>query len=366
MEQVRHNPSLGLGAGLLADAGGGITRVARLSARALADAGWNLTVLSLLDREAVALTGAAVRGCRGSKLLFTARTLVTAISTSAMLYDALGVSRAHPNWLPDRKFAVWIHGVEVWHGLTPAYASALRRADLVLCNSQYTLRRHEDMHGKLATARVCWLATEEREPPPRLADFAGPPTALIVGRIDATEGFKGHAELLAAWPSVIAEVPDARLVIAGGGSGLAGIRADAAATGVGHAIDVLGFVENARLSELFRQAHVFAMPSRQEGFGIAYAEAMRYGVPCIASRQDGGQEVNADWETGYNVDLDRKGELAHRLVELLGQRQTAARMGGAAHRRWQKHFGYDSFAARFQACWLDFMTGVAPAALTTA
>lgn len=351
---------------MLADAGGGITKVARLSARALADAGWNLTVVSLLDQEPVALSEARVRVCGSSKVLFTARTLATTLSTCAMLYDALGVSRAHPNWLPERKFAVWIHGVEVWHGLTPAYASALRRADLVLCNSQYTLQRHEEMHGKLATARVCWLATEEHEPPSRLADFTGPPTALIVGRIDATEGFKGHAELLAVWPSVVAEVPDARLVIAGSGSGLAALRADAAATGVGHAIDVLGFVEAARLPELFRQAHVFAMPSRQEGFGIAYTEAMRYGVPCIASRQDGGQEVNANGETGYNVDLDVKGELTRRLVELLRQRQMTARMGEAAHRRWQEHFGYDSFARRFQACWRDFMNGVAPPTLATA
>lgn len=342
---------------MLGDAGGGISRVARMSARALAEEGYDVALLSLLDREPIALPGLQVRVCYGSKLLFTARNFVSTISSSAMLYDALGVSRAHPRWLGGCKYAVWIHGTEVWNGLTPNSAAVLRQADLVLCNSEHTLRRHEAIHGWLPSARVCWLATEEYDAPSALADFSGPPTALIVGRIDATEGLKGHAELLAAWPSVVAAVPEARLVIAGGGSGLSGVLNDAAATGVGHSIEVLGFVQADRLSQLYRRAHVFAMPSRQEGFGIAYVEAMRYGVPCIASRQDSGQEVNADGETGYNVDLDCKGELARRLIQLLSLPERSAAMGLAAQRRWRKHFSYERFADRLKSHWGEFTCG---------
>ncbi|MGO8777395.1 MAG: glycosyltransferase family 4 protein, partial [Rhodomicrobium sp.] len=299
--------------------------------------------------------GMPVGACRGNKALFAARALAAAMRSSAVLYDALGVSRAHLASLS--RYAVWVHGVEIWHGLTPAYAASLRRADLAICNTQFTLNRHEAMHGKLPQARVCWLGTEEGQPPARLADFTGPPTALIVGRIDATEGLKGHAELIGAWPAVMAAVPQAKLVIAGGGSGLEAVRHSAAASPAAASIEILGFVEASRLPALYESAHVFAMPSRQEGFGIAYAEAMRYGVPCIASRQDGGQEVNAGGVTGFNVDLDQPGALARVLIELLASPDRAKAMGLAAHNRWREHFASGRFAARFLNCWRDFTTG---------
>ena len=93
------------------------------------------------------------------------------------------------------------------------------------------------------------------------------------------------------------------------------------------------------------------MPSRQEGFGIAYAEAMRYGLSVIASRQDAGQEVNVDGVTGYNVDLDAEGALADRLIALLSSREMASAFGAAGARRWAEHYRYSQFKARFAAIW---------------
>ncbi|MGJ0507157.1 MAG: glycosyltransferase family 4 protein [Methylocystis sp.] len=212
------------------------------------------------------------------------------------------------------------------------------------------------MHGPLPQAKVCWLATEEDDPPERAASFSGPPVALILARIDASEGMKGHDELIDRWASVISVVPGARLVIAGGGSGLASIKRMAGDSGAAHAIDVLGFVEAARIPGLLERAHVLAMPSRQEGFGVAYIEAMRFGLPCIASRHDGGQEVNLDGETGYNVNLGRRDDLTERLIELLSNPARAQEMGQRGHARWRAHFRYSQFSARFQQNWRDFMS----------
>jgi phosphatidylinositol alpha-1,6-mannosyltransferase len=62
---------------------------------------------------------------------------------------------------------------------------------------------------------------------------------------------------------------------------------------------------------------------------------------------DAAGEVNLEGETGYNVDLDRPGELAERLILLLRDRDHAAALGRAGLRRWADHFRYRHFRARF-------------------
>jgi phosphatidylinositol alpha-1,6-mannosyltransferase len=73
------------------------------------------------------------------------------------------------------------------------------------------------------------------------------------------------------------------------------------------------------------------MPSRGEGFGLIYIEAMRRGLPVIASVHDAAPEVNLDNVTGYNVDLDRPDELPDRITRLLGDPDHAAALGRAGH-----------------------------------
>jgi phosphatidyl-myo-inositol dimannoside synthase len=101
------------------------------------------------------------------------------------------------------------------------------------------------------------------------------------------------------------------------------------------------------LPDIWKSTVVFAMPSRGEGFGLSYIEAMRWGVPVIASTHDAGREVNIHNETGLNVDLEHQSELADALIELLRDRDLARRMGAAGQRRWREHFCYSAFRKRF-------------------
>ncbi len=341
-----------LGAETLIPGNGGIARVARICARALIEGGANAELISFRDRSHSELAGRNVRACHGSKAVFLSLIRMSTVTHHRVLYDSLGPARAHPRILwPRRPFAVWIHGLEVWEGLRSDYARVIHRADQVFVNSAFTLARYQEIHGPLPTARVCWLATEQDDPPGVRASFSGPPTVLIVGRLDATQGRKGHSELLDCWPEVVAAVPDARLVIVGGGSGLDAMRDAAGASSVASSIDVLGHVGEAEMPALFERAHVFAMPSRQEGFGLVYVEAMRYGLPVIASVHDAGQEVNVNGETGFNVDLARRCELPERLIRLLSDLDLAQSMGQAGFRRWRQYYTYSRFADRFLAHW---------------
>jgi phosphatidylinositol alpha-1,6-mannosyltransferase len=97
------------------------------------------------------------------------------------------------------------------------------------------------------------------------------------------------------------------------------------------------------------------MPSRGEGFGLVYIEAMRHGLPIIASIHDAGQEINLDSQTGYNVNLDRPAELPERLIDLLSNPDRAAAMGRNGQQHWARQFSYDAFRKRFVPLLKEFI-----------
>jgi phosphatidylinositol alpha-1,6-mannosyltransferase len=333
---------------------GGMARVARLIARVLGEQVRDgrlgpAAALSLNDPERPADLGVPARTARGSRARFVAANQWAAARHSHFIYDFVGMARAHCR-LPGlrRPFLTYIHGVEIWEDARPDRVRWARRADALLVNSAYTRERAGRCHGGFGEARVCWLGTEHDDDAPAAPpDRDGPPTVLVVGRIDVRRD-KGHGALIRAWPDVRDAVPGARLLIAGRGPGLDALRQQAATTrGGGGGIEFLGFVPDERVDELWARADVFAMPSRGEGFGLVYIEAMRHGVPVIGSVHDAAPEVNLDGQTGYNVNLDRDGELTERLVPLLRDPGAARALGAAGRRRWREEFCYSAFRRRF-------------------
>ena len=160
------------------------------------------------------------------------------------------------------------------------------------------------------------------------------PAALIVGRMWSVERGKGHDELLAAWPDVRRKVPDAQLWIVGTGDDVPRLEEAARDLDLGDAVRFLGRVSDAELGALYRRASVFAMPSRQEGFGLVFAEAMWWGLPCIGTTADAAGQVIVAGETGELVPYGDVEALARTLVGLLSDPERASThgRGGAASR----------------------------------
>ena len=267
---------------------------------------------------------------------------------SHFIYDFVGMARAHCRLpLLRRPFLTWMHGIEVWEGTRADRIAWARRADTLVANSAYTRDRAERVHGGFAGAKVCWLATETDDPPASRPGASGPPTVLLIGRFDADGGYKGHRELIECWPKVVASVPDARLVFAGQGPGREAMEQKAASSPAAAKIMFKGFVPEEELEALWANTTVFAMPSRGEGFGLVYIEAMRHGVPVVASVHDAGPEVNLDGVTGFNVNLDKPDDLPDRIIFLLKNPDRAAEMGRQGQEGWRKHFRYSCFRERF-------------------
>jgi phosphatidyl-myo-inositol dimannoside synthase len=88
------------------------------------------------------------------------------------------------------------------------------------------------------------------------------------------------------------------------------------------------------------------MPSRGEGFGLVYLEAMAEGKPCIASTDDAACEVVIGGETGLLVRYGDRPGLARVLVELLGDADKRHRLGQGGRDRLREHFTEEHFGLR--------------------
>jgi len=333
----------------LAAGRGGISRVARLMARALGDAATagkvSVNCASLSDEGDVREFPFPVAAQGGSRARFLFHVLRGLRHADLAIYDFAGTARAHVRWFGHRVPSLtMIHGIEVWEQAMPHHLKSCRQATFLLANSAFTRDKANRIHGGFARARVCWLATEEDEPV--VVKGERKLQIFIVGRMQNGRD-KGHSALIDAMPQVVARVPSARLIIVGAGDTCDVLKHQASASAAKSAIEFRGFVPEQEIKELWAESAVFAMPSYGEGFGLVYIEAMRYGLPVVASTLDAATEINLHGQTGYNVDPRDVPSLSNVLVALLDSPVKAREMGAAGQRHWSAHFRYSAFRERF-------------------
>lgn len=281
------------------------------------------------------------RNCSGSRLRFLFEiTRQIVARPDLILYEHVDLAQCQV-LLPKslrRPYAVWGHGIELWRELPARKRETLERADLLIFNSAFTREKAASYHPWILDCpfRVVPLAREEdgrdrgkeNSPPAERSR-----SILTVGRLLADRP-KGHLEILEAMTEVRSAVPDAHWHIVGQGPWKECFAEQVARSPVAKHTTLHGFLSDEELQALYRSCRVFAMPSRGEGFGLVYAEAMAQGLPCIGSTLDAAPEVIG--AGGSCIDLAEKGALASALIDHLGadealfrERSTAARQRAA-------------------------------------
>lgn len=252
------------------------------------------------------------------------------------------------NGLFGYKTVLSAHGTDIlkpapaWRDLLPDF---LGRADAVTVVSRNLADRVLSYPG-VDPAKVhvipngidCgfWSPGEDGVPPAQ-----APPTIVAVGRLEPVKGFDLLLQALAAVRRV---VPDARLCIVGDGRLAGELAAQARALGLDGAVELPGRLGREGVRDRLRGASAFALSSRSEGMPLALLEAMACGVPPVATRVGGVPEVVAD-DAGLLVPPEDAGALADALVRVLRDKDLAAGLGRAAHRRAQAFSSASSEAA---------------------
>jgi glycosyltransferase involved in cell wall biosynthesis len=237
-------------------------------------------------------------------------------------------------------------GIDAWKPLTAFQAAALRRAWRVAAISHHSaaeFRRANPWYPGIGIP-ICHPGLPDLEDEPSTVDGS---YALIVGRMSREERYKGHDLLIEQWNELRVRVPRAELVVVGGGDDRPRLEEKSKSLGLGNAVRFLGKVPGPELRRLYRECAFFVMPSRREGFGFVFLEAMRAGKACIGAR-GAADEIIEDGVTGHVVDLSDPQALLGAMEKLWSHRERRAEMGASGRCRFQALFTRDRFEERFR------------------
>lgn len=121
------------------------------------------------------------------------------------------------------------------------------------------------------------------------------------------------------------------------------MEALAAQEGVSNSVRFHGVVSDADICRFYANADVFIMPSRREGFGFVFIEAMIQGLPAIGGNIDATPEVIVDGETGFTVNPVSREEIIKAASMLLSDKDLREHMGQAAKHHVEEKFGFPRF-----------------------
>ncbi|MEU6930192.1 glycosyltransferase family 4 protein [Streptomyces sp. NPDC046385] len=265
-----------------------------------------------------------------------------------------------------RRLVATTHGHEAGWAQLPASRQLLRRigegTDTITYLGEYTRSRIAAALTPAAAGRMVQLppgvdektfhpdsgGAEVRE---RLG-LSDRPVVVCVSRLVPR---KGQDTLIQAMPEILRRVPDAVLLIVGGGPYEPELRKLAARTGVAASVRFTGAVPWAELPAHYGAGDVFAMPCRTrrggldvEGLGIVYLEASATGLPVVAGDSGGAPDAVLDGETGWVVRGGVPEESADRIATLLLDPELRARMGERGRRWVEERWRWDLLAERLR------------------
>lgn len=259
---------------------------------------------------------------------------------------------------PDLKTVVISHGIEVWKPLHGVKRHLLQRADRIIAVSRFTAEKLVSVQGihpgKITVLPNCldpFFTFQDTFSKPdyllrRYGLVSGQPVLLTLTRLNANEIFKGYDHVLTALPGLTQQFPGLCYILAGKCDDTERPRLEnrIRELGIESQVRLPGYIPGAELNDHYRLADVFVMPSKKEGFGLVFIEALACGAPVVAGNADGSAEALLDGRLGRLVDPDDPEAIAEAI------RQSLLQPGDPAERQQavKAAFNYSEYKARLE------------------
>lgn len=167
---------------------------------------------------------------------------------------------------------------------------------------------------------------------------------------------KGHDDILAVAPSVLARDPNVRFVFIGDGVLRDRLKSDANRLGVGHAVKFTGLVPPDQIPELLGAMDAVVHPSLREGLARVLPQALLVGRPVISYDVDGAREVVLP-ETGILLEPRDLDGLREAILRLAGDPAVRDRMGSEGRSRFADQFRAETMTDRLRELYERLLAG---------
>jgi phosphatidylinositol alpha-1,6-mannosyltransferase len=228
--------------------------------------------------------------------------------------------------------------------LSPFIRAVWRGAEAVVakCEHETDMIRAADHRVKVSLiANGVDLATFR--PGEAISDHE-PLHVLCVARLIAR---KGQHHLIEAVTRLTNEGIAMTLDLVGTGDALAALVAQVRASGIEERVRFVGYVPRDKIAAHYASAHVFVLPSYNEGMSVATLEAMAAGLPVVVTRTGGTVELVTEGVNGLTFDWADVDTLTSHVRCLATNRAMARRMGAASRVRAET-FSWHAAAERYQ------------------
>lgn len=231
------------------------------------------------------------------------------------------------------KCQVWLiaHGIEVWRPLYLFKKALLKRCDKIICVSNFTKQQMIGLHkvnpavctvlNNVVDLFMSFPATFEK-PSQLLSKYnltGTEPVIFTLTRLAATEQYKGHEQVISVLNKLKVKFPNIKYILSGKYDVDEEIRIKdlIKANNAEEQVILTGFINEKELTDHFLLADLFVLPSKKEGFGIVFIEALACGLPVICGNADGSVDAIRNGELGTAIDVGDLAQLEEAIVENL-------------------------------------------------
>ncbi|MGN6648034.1 MAG: glycosyltransferase family 4 protein [Cytophaga sp.] len=356
----------------LFDKTGGIERFNRSFSKALENtisSDTSLYVFSLYDNEKTVadsryISKASYQGFANKKRNLISRVLPLLRSNNTII---LGHINYAPLMLllkcikPSLKFILIVHGIDVWRDLSFLKRKCLQHTDQILSVSNYTKSVLVNKQGVDSNKITVFPNTVDAlfdypsrfERPVYLQNrhtiASTDKVVFTLTRLSSTEHFKGYDKVIESVIQLKKRYPNLQYLIGGKAdeTEYARLTSMIQKANAQEYIKLCGFIPEQELTDYYLLSDVFIIPSKKEGFGIVFIEAMVCGLKVIAGNQDGSVDALQNGELGLLVHPDNQKEIEQAIEASIQQPLTDGEKQ-SLQIRVKNLFGFDAFQNRLK------------------
>ena len=152
---------------------------------------------------------------------------------------------------------------------------------------------------------------------------------------------KGINYLIDAMEKILKNYSKARLVLAGEGDQMENLKTQAKELSISDQVKFLGRVSHEEISKIYQEAHVFVLPSLNEGMSNTMLEALSSGLPIVATDTGGTKELVTEGKNGSIIKMKDSDDIARKIQHLIKNPELRNSMGEESRKKaesmsWQK------------------------------